>query len=320
MKHLIAAALGLCLTAVPALSQDYPNRPLRMLIGFPAGGSGDIVGRIVAQPLGDALKQPLVIENRAGASGAIATEAVARAAADGYTLLLGTMTTHALAPTLNRKLPYDVLRDFTPVILLGRIPLLMSIHPGLPANSLREFVSLAKAAPGKYSFASAGDGSPAHLAGELLKLTSGIDLLHVPYKGTGPAVADLMAGQVSLTIDGVPAQLAQVKAGKLRALAVASDRRLEPLPELPTFAEQGVAGMEISLWYGVYAPAATPRAIVSRLNSELARVLALPDTRKRFADLSVEPGGGSAEQFGSFSQAEIKRWAQVIQQSAIKLE
>jgi tripartite-type tricarboxylate transporter receptor subunit TctC len=320
MKVLAFAALGLIAGWMSASAQEYPARPVRLLIGFAAGGSGDIVGRIVAQPASEGLRQSVVIENRAGASGVIATEVVARAAPDGHTLILGTMTTHALAPALNARLPYDVMRDFAPVLLLGRIPLLMSVSPAVSANSLNEFISLAKASPGRYTFASAGDGSPAHMAGELLRRAVGIELLHVPYKGTGPAVADLMAGQVSTIIDGAPAQIAQIKAGKLRALAVASDKRLVPLPGLATFAEQGVAGMEISLWYGIYAPAATPAPVLGRLNAEFNRVLALPEVRQRFADLSVEPGGGSAAQFASFNQTELLRWAQVVRQSNIKLE
>ena len=317
-KLLVAAVTALL--AAPAFAQDYPTRPVRMLSGFAAGGAADIVGRIVAQPLSDSLKQSFLVENRAGGSGVIATEAVARAAPDGYTLLVGTMTTHALAPTLNKKLPYDVVRDFSPVILLGNIPLVMSINPGIPANSVKEFVALAKASPGKYAFASAGDGSPPHLTGELFKYRMGVDLLHVPYKGTGPAVADLIAGQVALTIDGAPVQVPHIKSGKLRALAVAHDKRLAPIPDVPTFAEQGYSGMEVSLWYGIFAPANTPRPIVAKLNAELIRAMALPDVRKRFADLAVEPAGGTPEQFGAFQQNEIKRWAQVIQQAGMKLE
>ena len=317
-KLLVAAVTALL--AAPAFAQDYPTRPVRMLSGFAAGGAADIVGRIVAQPLSDSLKQSFLVENRAGGSGVIATEAVARAAPDGYTLLVGTMTTHALAPTLNKKLPYDVVRDFSPVILLGNIPLVMSINPGIPANSVKEFVALAKASPGKYAFASAGDGSPPHLTGELFKYRMGVDLLHVPYKGTGPAVADLIAGQVALTIDGAPVQVPHIKSGKLRALAVAHDKRLAPIPDVPTIAEQGYSGMEVSLWYGIFAPANTPRPIIAKLNAELVRAMALPDVRKRFADLAVEPAGGSPEQFGAFQQNEIKRWAQVIQQAGMKLE
>ena len=317
-KLLVAAVTALL--AAPAFAQDYPTRPVRLLSGFAAGGAADIVGRIVAQPLSDSLKQSFLVENRAGGSGVIATEAVARAAPDGYTLLVGTMTTHALAPTLNKKLPYDVVRDFSPVILLGNIPLVMSINPGIPANSVKEFVALAKASPGKYAFASAGDGSPPHLTGELFKYRMGVDLLHVPYKGTGPAVADLIAGQVALTIDGAPVQVPHIKSGKLRALAVAHDKRLAPIPDVPTFAEQGYSGMEVSLWYGIFAPANTPRPIVAKLNAELIRAMALPDVRKRFADLAVEPAGGTPEQFGAFQQNEIKRWAQVIQQAGMKLE
>ena len=318
VKHRVFALF--VLLAAPAFAQDYPTRPVRILSGFAAGGAADIVGRIVAQPLSDSLKQSFLVENRAGGSGVIATEAVARAAPDGYTLLVGTMTTHALAPTLNKKLPYDVVRDFSPVILLGNIPLVMSINPGIPANSVKEFVALAKASPGKYAFASAGDGSPPHLTGELFKYRMGVDLLHVPYKGTGPAVADLIAGQVALTIDGAPVQVPHIKSGKLRALAVAHDKRLAPIPDVPTFAEQGYSGMEVSLWYGIFAPANTPRPIVAKLNAELIRAMALPDVRKRFADLAVEPAGGTPEQFGAFQQNEIKRWAQVIQQAGMKLE
>ncbi|MSQ71354.1 MAG: tripartite tricarboxylate transporter substrate binding protein [Betaproteobacteria bacterium] len=291
-----------------------------MLVGFAPGGAADIIGRIVTPRLSEALKQSVVIDNRAGASGIIATEMAARAAPDGYTLLVGTMTTHAIAPGLYKTLPYDAVKDFAPVVYLGSIPLMMSVSATLPVSSVKEFIALAKAAPGKYTFATAGNGTPPHLAGELFKLKTGIDLVHVPYKGTAPAVADLVSGQVSITIDGVAVQVPHVKSGKLRALATATEKRLAPLPDVPTFGEQGYAGLEMSLWYGVFAPSATPGTIVARLNAEISRVLAMPEVRQRLAELAVEPGGGTPEQFGAFMQTETKRWALVVQQANIKVE
>ena len=304
-----------------AKAQDYPAKPVRILSGFAAGGAADIIGRVVAQRLSDTWKQPFVVETRPGAAGIIAAEAVARAAPDGYTLLVGTMTTHGIAPSLYKKLPYDVIRDFAPVALIGHIPLVMSVGTSIPAGSVDQFVALAKAAPGKYSFATAGGGTPPHLTGELFRSRFGLDLVHVPYKGTAPAVTDLIGGQVSMTIDGLTVQLPHIRSGKLKALAAASAKRIATLPDVPTFAELGYPELQVSLWYSLFAPAGTPRPVIAALNAEVAKMLTAPEVRQRLAELAVEPGdGGSPEQFGAYVQSEIRRWGQVVQQVGVKLD
>jgi len=275
MKLLFTAALGALLSSA-ALAQEYPVKPVRVLSGFAAGGAADIIGRVVAQRLSETLKQPFVVETRAGAAGIIATEAVARSAPDGYTLLVGTMTTHGIAPSLYKKLPYDVTRDFAPIALIGHIPLVMTVGTAVPAGSVKDFIALAKASPGKYTFASAGGGTPPHLTGELFRSRFGLDLVHVPYKGTAPAVTDLIAGQVSMTIDGLTVQLPHIRSGKLKALAAASGKRIATLPEVPTFAELGYPDLQVSLWYSLFAPAGTPRSVIILLNAEVSKMLALP--------------------------------------------
>ena len=319
MKRLFALIVSLISTA--AIAQDYPVKPVRILSGFAAGGAADIIGRLVAQRLSDTWKQPFVVETRPGAAGIIAAEAVAKAAPDGYTLLVGTMTTHGIAPSLYKKLPYDVIGDFAPVALIGHIPLVMSVGNSIPAASVDQFVALAKAAPGKYSFATAGGGTPPHLTGELFRSRFGLDLVHVPYKGTAPAVTDLIGGQVSMTIDGLTVQLPHIRAGKLKALAAASAKRIATLPDVPTFAELGYPELQVSLWYSLFAPAGTPRPIIAALNAEVAKMLTVPEVRQRLAELAVEPGdGGSPEQFGAYVQSEIRRWGQVVQQVGVKLD
>ena len=314
-------ALLIVLISTAAMAQDYPAKPVRILSGFAAGGAADIIGRLVAQRLSDTWKQPFLVETRPGAAGIIAAEAVARSAPDGYTLLVGTMTTHGIAPSLYKKLPYDVIRDFAPVALIGHIPLVMSVGTSIPAGSVDQFVALAKAAPGKYSFATAGGGTPPHLTGELFRSRFGLDLVHVPYKGTAPAVTDLIGGQVSMTIDGLTVQLPHIRSGKLKALAAASAKRIATLPDVPTFAELGYPELQVSLWYSLFAPAGTPRPIVAALNAEVAKMLTAPEVRQRLAELAVEPGdGGSPEQFAAYVQSEIKRWGQVVQQVGVKLD
>ncbi len=319
MKPFFALLIALISTA--AMAQDYPAKPVRILSGFAAGGAADIIGRLVAQRLSDTWKQPFLVETRPGAAGIIAAEAVARSAPDGYTLLVGTMTTHGIAPSLYKKLPYDVIRDFAPVALIGHIPLVMSVGTSIPAGSVDQFVALAKAAPGKYSFATAGGGTPPHLTGELFRSRFGLDLVHVPYKGTAPAVTDLIGGQVSMTIDGLTVQLPHIRSGKLKALAAASATRIATLPDVPTFAELGYPELQVSLWYSLFAPAGTPRPIVAALNAEVAKMLTAPEVRQRLAELAVEPGdGGSPEQFAAYVQSEIRRWGQVVQQVGVKLD
>lgn len=299
---------------------DYPVKPVRVLVGFAPGGSADIIARAVGQKLSDAFRQTVVVDNRSGASGIIATELAARAAPDGYTLLEATMTTHGIGPNLYAKLPYDAIGDFEAIALMVRIPLVMFVNASVPAAGLKEFIAVAKAAPGKYSYASAGAGSPPHLVAELFKLKTGAQLVHVSYKGTGAALPDIVAGQVHMMVDGPPPFLPHVKSGRLKALGAASEKRNPQLPDVPTFAEAGIPGMEAGLWYGLVAPRGTPKPVVARLNAEINRALGQPDLRERFAAMSVEIVGGEPEAFARYMRAELKRWGEVAKAANIRVE
>lgn len=316
----VACAAALLDSGTTAAAGDYPVKPIRVLVGFAPGGSADIIARAVSQKLTDAFKQPVVVDNRSGASGIIAADLTAKANPDGYTLFEATMTTHGIGPNLYAKLPYDVVKDFEAVALMVRIPLVMFVNASVPAPNLKEFVALTKANPGKYSYASAGAGTPPHLVAELLKLKTGAQLLHVPYKGTGAALPDVVAGQVHMMVDGPPPFIPHVKSGKLKALGAASEKRNPLLPEVPTFAEAGVAGMEAGLWYGIVAPKGTPKAVVARLNAEINRALGQPDLRERFAAMSVEIVGGPPEAFARYINSELKRWGEVVRAANIKVE
>jgi tripartite-type tricarboxylate transporter receptor subunit TctC len=318
-----AAALALFLAVCPAKGADspnYPSKPIRVIVGFAPGGSADITARTVGQKLSELLGQSVVVDNRSGASGIIGSELAARSAPDGYTLLEATMTTHGIGPNLYQKLPYDPIRSFDPIVLMVRIPLVMFAHASVSGTNLKEVVALLKANPGKYRYATAGNGSPPHLAAELFKLKAGVDLLHVPYKGTGAAVPDVVAGQVHFMIDGPPPFLGHVKAGRLRALAAANPKRLAQLPDVPTFAESGYSGMEAGLWYGMLAPKGTPREVINRLNEAINMALRQPDVHERFAASSVEIIGGTPKEFGSYIAAEIKRWGEVARAAKIHID
>jgi tripartite-type tricarboxylate transporter receptor subunit TctC len=318
----MVAALALFSGVSPACAAqpDYPSRPIRVIVGFAPGGSADITARIVGQKLTELLGQTVVVDNRSGASGIIGTELAARAQPDGYTLLEATMTTHGIGPNLYQKLPYDPIKSFEPVVLMVRIPLVMFVHASVPGSNLKEAAAAFKASPGKYRYATAGNGSPPHLAAELFKLKAGVDLLHVPYKGTGAAVPDIVAGQVHVMIDGPPPFLGHVKAGRLRGLAAANEKRVEQLPEVPTFAEQGYKGMEAGLWYGMLAPRGTPRDVINRLNATINKALREPDVRQRFAASSIEVVGGTPKEFGAYVAAEITRWGEVARAANIRIE
>lgn len=323
---LIAVAAALCLSFLaPAAARaadaiDYPSKPIRVIVGFAPGGSADITARTIGAKLSGLLRQSVVVDNRSGASGIIGSELAAHATPDGYTLLEATMTTHGIGPNLYKHLPYDPVGSFEPIVLMVRIPLVMFVNASVPAKSVTELVSLLKANPDKYRYASAGNGSPPHLAAELFKLKAGVNLLHVPYKGTGAAVPQLVAGQVHVMIDGLPPFLGHVKAGRLRALAVANRTRLAQLPDVPTFAESGFDGMEAGLWYGMLAPRGTPPAVIDRLNAAINEALRQPDLRARFAGLSVETVGGTAAEFGAYIVSEIRRWGQVARAANIHIE
>jgi tripartite-type tricarboxylate transporter receptor subunit TctC len=299
---------------------SYPSKPIRVIVGFAPGGSADITARTIGQKMAELLGQSVVVDNRSGASGIIGTELVSRATPDGYTLLEATMTTHGIGPNLYRKLPYDPIRSFEPVVLMVRIPLVMFAHSSVAGANLKEVVALLKTNPGKYRYASAGNGSPPHLAAELFKLKMGVDLVHVPYKGTGAALPEVVAGQVHFMIDGPPPFLGYVKAGRLRALAAANPKRLAQLPDVPTFAESGVSGMEAGLWYGMLAPKGTPRAVIERLNAAINNILQQADVRERFAASSVETVGGTPKEFGQYIASEITRWGEVARAARIHID
>ncbi|HSV16835.1 MAG TPA: tripartite tricarboxylate transporter substrate binding protein [Casimicrobiaceae bacterium] len=301
-------------------AQTYPTRPVRLVVPFPAGGTTDILARAAAQKLSEAWGQQVIVDNRPGAGGNIGTELVARSAPDGYTLEMGTVGTHAINASLYSKLPYDHVKDFAPVILVAGVPNVLVIGPGLPVNSVQELIAYAKANPGKLNFASSGSGTSIHLSGELFKTLTGVQMTHVPYKGSAPALSDLMGGQVQLMFDNLPSSLAFIKAGKLRALAVTSTVRAAALPDVPTMVEAGVPGFEASSWFGILAPAGTPRDIVMRINGEVAKWLASPDAREKLSAQGAIAAGGTPEDFARHIGSETTKWAKVVKESGAKVD
>ena len=317
---LVVAAL-VCGWAGPVRAEPgYPSRPIQLVVTVPPGGAADFVARMVGAKLAYTLGQPVVIANRGGAGGTTAAAGVAKSDPDGYTLLLNTIATHGIGPHLYANLPYDPMKDFSPVILLATLPLIMTVTASLPAQSVADVIALAKARPGQLTFASAGTGGAPHLAGELFKTLTAIDLLHVPYRGSGPAVLDVIAGRIAIMFDAVPSLLPFILSGKLRPLAAASQERHPLLPDVPSFAELGHAQMDISLWYGIVAPAATPQPIVQRLNAELVKILEMPDIRKSFTDQGADVKGGTPASYDAFMREESARWGAVIKQAGIKQE
>ena len=316
-----AAALAFLATVVlagAALAQDWPSRPVRLVVPFPPGGSTDILGRSIAQKLQEALGQPFVVENKPGAGGSIGATEVARAAPDGYTLLMGHIGTLAVNPSLYPDLAYDPVRSFAPVALIARVPNVLVVNPAVPARDVRQLIALAKAKPGALRYASGGNGSAAHIAMEYFKLRTQTDIGHIPYRGTSPAVTDVMGGQVEIIMTGVPAVLQQVKAGKLRALAVSSRTRVASLPEVPTIAASGLPDFEAIQWYGIVAPARTPEAVIARLNAEIDRALQTPELKARLDAEGAEAAPTTPDAFGTLIASEIARWKPVIEQSRMR--
>jgi tripartite-type tricarboxylate transporter receptor subunit TctC len=305
--------------SAPAFAADYPIRTLRYIVPQAAGGSSDTLVRIVTQKLSENLGQQVVVDNRPGATGNIGGELAARAAPDGYTLIQ-VATSHATNPALQAKMPFDPIRDFAPVTLLSQAPNLWVVHPSLPAHNTRELIALAKSRPGQIDYASAGTGSSQHLAGELLKSLAGIAIVHIPYKGSPPALLDVIGGRVVLMCSTIAPAMPQVKTGKLRALAVTSLTRSAAAPEIPTVAESGLPGYEATAWQGVLLPAATPRDIIVKINTEIVRVIKQPEVRKQLADQGYEPVGNSPEQFAAYIKSEILKWARVIKTAGLKAE
>jgi tripartite-type tricarboxylate transporter receptor subunit TctC len=293
---------------------------VRVIVPFPPGGTTDIVARLVAERLGPTLGQPAVIENRAGAGGAIGAAEVARAAPDGYTLGLATVSTHGVNPAINPKLAYDALRDFTPISNLASVPNVVSAHPSLGVADVRQLIQKAKAAPGKITYASAGNGSLSHMLGELFKVSTGTDLLHVPYKGVGPALNDTLGGQVNLLFDNLPSSLPYIQSGKLRALAVSSPARLDVLPGVQTFAEAGVPQLNDPSWFGLVGPAKLPEAVLARVHEAVTKALAAPEVRARMQNVGAVPAGNSPKEFAAQIRKEIERHKRVAEESGIRIE
>jgi tripartite-type tricarboxylate transporter receptor subunit TctC len=316
----VTIAAFVALFAESALAQVYPSKPIHLIVPFAAGGGNDNVARLVGKRLADSLGQPVLIDNRPGAGGVVGAELAAKAAPDGYTLFLGGVGSHAINPSLHDKLPYDPIRDFAPVALLAQAPLVLVVHPSVPAGSFPEFVAYARANPGRLNFASNGNGSSSQLAAVMFDSMAGVDMVHVPYKGLSPALADLLSGQVQLMFSSVVAILPHIKAGKLRGLAVTGARRLASMPELPTIAESGFPGYEASSWYGILAPAGTPREIVAKLNAELSKALEQPEVRSSLLAEGAEPAGGSPERFAAHIRSEKERLGKLIRDAKIRLE
>jgi tripartite-type tricarboxylate transporter receptor subunit TctC len=316
---LLALALAVAVHAGAAFAQPYPSKPVRLIVGFPPGGGTDIMARLLAAKLPELLGQPFVVENRPGAATNIATEFVARSAPDGYTVMVTTSTV-AINPAIYRKLPFDVLRDFAPVSIFSDSPNVLVVRAGLAAKSVDELIALARAKPGVLNYSSAGTGTTQHMTGELFKLRTGTDIVHVPFKGSGPSMSSLLAGDVDMTFANIPVILPQVRAGRLRALAVAGDKRSGLMPDVPTMKEAGVDGVEVTIWYGVLAPAATPREIVNVLADAVMKAARSPDIRQRLLDQGAEPIGNTPEEFAEALRAEVARWQQVVAASGIRAD
>ncbi len=316
-----AMVLGATMTTTPAVATEaanWPTQPVKLIVPFAPGGTSDVLAREIAARLQVALKQTVVVDNKAGAGGVLGADSVAKAAPDGYTVLLGTIATHAINPALMPRMPYRADRDFAPVILLGKISNVLLIGPGAQARTVKDIVAAAKAKPGDITFASAGQGTSQHLSGEVFRLMTGADLTHVPYKGSAPAIQDVMGGQVPMSFETVTVALPQIKAGKVKAVAVTSARRSAQLPDVPTLAEAGVPGFDVSSWQALYLPAGTPPAIVAKLNAEVQKIVAQPEVKARMESLGLEYAPNTPAQFTEFQKAEQARWAKVIKDGNVK--
>ena len=317
MRAVLACFAIACSTLALAQS-DYPNRPIRLIVTVPPGGAADFIARLVGGKVSEALGQPVLVENRGGAGGTIAADAVAKAAPDGYTLLQNSITTHGVGPHLYSKLPYDPVKDFAPVSGLALLPLVMAVNADLPFRSIDDVIAASK--KGGVNFASSGNGGAPHMAAELFNSVTGATMTHVPYKGSGPAVADLIGGRVHVMFDAPPSLIAHIRAGKLRVLAAASTQRNRLLPDVPTFAELGQPKVAVSLWYGLLAPAGTPTPVVDKLNATVMKALESPDVRERLLAQGAEPMPGSPQAFAGFMRDEMAKWAPVVKQAGVKLD
>jgi tripartite-type tricarboxylate transporter receptor subunit TctC len=303
-----------------AHAQTWPSRPLRLIVPTAPGGGTDFTGRLVAAKLSETLGQQVVVENRGGGGGSVGADNAAKATPDGYTLLLGSIATHAVNPALYKKLPYDHIKDFAPVSLIGTVPNVLVVHPSVPAKTFAEFISYAKANPGKINYGSSGVGSPPHLSMELLRSMTGINMVHVPYKGAGPALADLLGGQVQAMCTSLAGQITYIRAGRVRALGVTTLKRNPQLPEVPTIVESGLPGYEVTIWYAVFAPVATPKPVVARLNADMVKALNSPEMKERMALQGMDPSPSTPAELAAFVKVETAKWAKAAKDSGATAE
>ena len=319
-RRLLACAASLaCLATLPAQAETWPAKPVRLVVGYAAGGATDVVTRLVGQKMGELLGQSIVVDNRTGANSNVGAEVVARAPADGYTLYVYTIA-NTINASLYGKLGYDPRKDFAPIGLMAKIPNILVVHPSLPVKTVVDYQRFAKAEKNGITFASSGSGSSIHLSGEMFKMQTGLNMLHVPYRGSAPAVADLLGGQVQSMFDNAPSSLPHVQSGKLRAIAVTSAQRLPMLPDVPTLAESGFPGLDVQSWFGLAAPAGTPASVIAQLNKALNQALDAPEVKKRLQDLAASPAPGTPEQMRTFAEAEITRWQAVVKASGASAE
>jgi tripartite-type tricarboxylate transporter receptor subunit TctC len=314
------AALALAMLASGAHAQAWPAKPIKWVVPFAPGGTTDILARTIGDKLAIALGQPVIIENKPGAGGGVGADYTAKAPADGYTIMGGTISTHAINASLYKSLPYDPVKDFAPITLIARVPNMLVVNPDVPAKNVAELIALMKASPAKYTFASSGNGTSQHLSGELFKTMAGVEMQHIPYKGSPPALQDVVGGQVTMTFDNITTAWPLAKGGKLRALAVTTAKRSSVAPEVPTLAESGLAGYEVGSWQGVFAPAGTPPEIVKRLNAEIVKIIRMPDVNEKLTALGAEPVGNTPEEFGALVRAEVGKWADVVKKSGAKVD
>ena len=322
-RFLLCSAAALCLAASATAAQaqaNYPSKPVRVIVPYPAGGTTDIIARIAANQLTERLKQPFIVENRAGASGAIGSQAVAQSAPDGYTLLMGTASSHGINSALQKSLPYDAVKDFAPVTVVANTPNIIIANPNVPVKNLGDLIKLAKAEPGKINFGSTSPGGSPHMSAELVKMMASIDMTHVPYKGAAPMLTDLIGGQVQIGFDNLPSSIGFVKSGKVRALAVTTAKRWPGAPDIPTVAESGVPGYEVSGWFGLLAPAGTPKDILHKLQAAIADAVRSPAVSKQLQDLGAEPVANTPEVFAQEIKDDVEKWITVVKNTGVKME
>jgi tripartite-type tricarboxylate transporter receptor subunit TctC len=316
----LVMSFAVCGFSQVAHAQAFPSKPIKIVVTFPLGGAPDILARLLGSKMQENWGQPVIVDNRAGAGGNIGADYVAKSPADGYTVVMGTVGTHAINASLYSKMPYDPVRDFAPVILVAQTPNLLVVNPAVPAKTVQELIDYAKASPGKVFFGSPGVGTSIHVSGELFNTMAGVKTVHVPYKGRQFAIPDLLAGQIQMMFDNMPSALPLAKEGKLRALAVTSARRHPAAPEIPTMSESGLPGFDATSWFAVYAPAGTPADVVAKLNGEFNRIMTLADVKEKLAGIGLDVAGGSPEALGAYTRSELAKWAKVVRESGAKAD